>query len=95
MNNKCDGCKFYCNGRCFGEKDAPYVEYADCQGENNRPDTISNERTKEIIIALKDIRTLFDNGKSRTAGNALKIHENYINLLDDAIEIINRYYYSR
>ena len=37
MNNKCDGCKFYCNGRCFGEKNAPYVEYADCKGENNKP----------------------------------------------------------
>lgn len=63
MNNKCDGCKFYCNGRCFGEKDAPYVEYADCKGENNRPDTISNERAKEIIEYLKSIRTLFENGK--------------------------------
>ena len=37
MSNKCDGCKFYCNGRCFGEKNAPYVEYADCNGENNKP----------------------------------------------------------
>lgn len=95
MNNKCDGCKFYCNGRCFGEKNAPYVEYADCQGENNRPDTISNERTKEIIDYLKSIRTLFENGKYRTADNALKMHENYIKALDEAIEIINRYYYSR
>lgn len=92
MNNKCDGCKFYCNGRCFAEKNAPYVEYADCQGENNRPDTISNERMKEVIAYLKSIRTLFEHGKSRTAENALKMHENYIKALDDAIEIINKYY---
>lgn len=95
MNNKCDGCKFYCNGRCFGEKDAPYVEYADCKGENNRPDIISNERAKEVIAYLKSIRTLFEHGKSRTAENALKMHENYIKALDDAIEIVNKYYYSR
>ena len=50
MNNKCDGCKFYCNGRCFGEKDAPYVEYADCQGENNRPLTISDEEAIKYLI---------------------------------------------
>ena len=92
MNNKCDGCKFYCNGRCFGEKDAPYVEYADCKGENNRPDTISNERAKEIIDYLKSIRTLFENGKYLMADDALKIHENYIEALDRVIEIINKYY---
>lgn len=54
MNNKCDGCKFYCNGRCFAEKDSPYVEYADCQGENNRHDTISNQETIRILKWMLD-----------------------------------------
>lgn len=56
--------------------------------------TSSNSKfdKEDIIIALKDIRRLFNNGKSRTADNALRIHENYIKVLDRAIEIVNEYY---
>ena len=42
--------------------------------------------------SLKDIRTFFEHGKYLMADDALKIHENYIEALNGAIEIINKYY---
>ena len=93
MNNKCDGCKFYCNGRCFGEKNAPYVEYADCKGENNRPDTISNERAKEIIDYLKSIRTLFEvtYDSFNDIWNDVCLFFMYFNYYEVTYETYNRY----